>query len=123
MQTLTITRPDDWHLHLRDGAALAAVLPDTDHHEALQLAERLRRTVEEHPLHLEGRPLSLTVSVGVSTLPGGSPRLPLEKLLDRADQALYGAKRAGRNAVAGAPIPDHFVDTARLSSLRRRQST
>jgi len=29
MQTLSITRPDDWHLHLRDGAALAAVLPDT----------------------------------------------------------------------------------------------
>ena len=26
---LTITRPDDWHLHLRDGAALQAVLPDT----------------------------------------------------------------------------------------------
>jgi len=26
---LTITRPDDWHLHLRDGAALKAVLPDT----------------------------------------------------------------------------------------------
>ncbi|MDP1613958.1 MAG: dihydroorotase [Sulfuritalea sp.] len=29
MQTLTLTRPDDWHLHLRDGAGLAAVLPDT----------------------------------------------------------------------------------------------
>ena len=29
MTTLTIIRPDDWHLHLRDGAALAAVLPDT----------------------------------------------------------------------------------------------
>jgi dihydroorotase len=29
MQTLTITRPDDWHLHLRDGAALVAVLPDS----------------------------------------------------------------------------------------------
>ena len=29
MKTLTIIRPDDWHLHLRDGAALAAVLPDT----------------------------------------------------------------------------------------------
>lgn len=28
---LTITRPDDWHLHVRDGAALAAVLPDTCH--------------------------------------------------------------------------------------------
>jgi dihydroorotase len=29
MDTLTLTRPDDWHLHLRDGAALAAVLPHT----------------------------------------------------------------------------------------------
>lgn len=29
MQILTLTQPDDWHLHLRDGAALAAVLPDT----------------------------------------------------------------------------------------------
>jgi dihydroorotase len=29
MQTLTLTRPDDWHLHLRDGSALKAVLPDT----------------------------------------------------------------------------------------------
>ena len=27
--TITLTRPDDWHLHPRDGAALAAVLPDT----------------------------------------------------------------------------------------------
>ena len=29
MQTLTITQPDDWHLHLRDGDAMQAVLPDT----------------------------------------------------------------------------------------------
>ena len=29
MQELTITRPDDWHLHLRDGEMLKAVLPDT----------------------------------------------------------------------------------------------
>jgi dihydroorotase len=29
LNTITITRPDDWHLHLRDDAALAAVLPDT----------------------------------------------------------------------------------------------
>lgn len=29
MTTITIKRPDDWHLHLRDGAALQAVLPDT----------------------------------------------------------------------------------------------
>ena len=29
MQTLTLTRPDDWHLHLRDGPAMASVLPHT----------------------------------------------------------------------------------------------
>ncbi len=29
MQILTITRPDDWHLHVREGAAMAAVVPDT----------------------------------------------------------------------------------------------
>ena len=36
-QTLTLTRPDDWHLHLRDGAALAAVLP----HSARQFARAI----------------------------------------------------------------------------------
>jgi len=29
MQLLTLTRPDDWHLHLRDGALMQSVLPDT----------------------------------------------------------------------------------------------
>jgi len=33
-QTLTLRRPDDWHLHLRDGAVLAAVLPETARHFA-----------------------------------------------------------------------------------------
>ena len=34
LQTLTIRRPDDWHLHLRDGAMLKAVLPETARHFA-----------------------------------------------------------------------------------------
>jgi hypothetical protein len=29
LTSLTLARPDDWHLHVRDGAALAAVVPDT----------------------------------------------------------------------------------------------
>ena len=33
-QSLTIRRPDDWHLHLRDGAMLRAVLPETTRHFA-----------------------------------------------------------------------------------------
>ena len=36
-QSLTITRPDDWHLHLRDGAAMASVLP----HSARQFARAI----------------------------------------------------------------------------------
>src|SRR3954451_21124379 len=36
-QSITITRPDDWHLHLRDGAALASVLP----HSARQFARAI----------------------------------------------------------------------------------
>jgi len=36
-QVLTLSRPDDWHLHLRDGAALAAVLP----HSARQFARAI----------------------------------------------------------------------------------
>ena len=34
MQTITLTRPDDWHLHLRDGAMLRAVLPESARHFA-----------------------------------------------------------------------------------------
>ncbi|MCP4041323.1 MAG: dihydroorotase, partial [Gammaproteobacteria bacterium] len=37
MKLLTITRPDDWHLHLRDGAAIKAVVPHT--------AERFGRAI------------------------------------------------------------------------------
>ena len=33
-QTLTIRQPDDWHLHLRDGAMMQAVLPETTRHFA-----------------------------------------------------------------------------------------
>ena len=32
MTTLTITRPDDWHLHLRDGEMLKGILPETTRH-------------------------------------------------------------------------------------------
>ncbi len=34
MVTITLPRPDDWHLHLRDGAMLQAVLPETARHFA-----------------------------------------------------------------------------------------
>lgn len=72
MDKLTITRPDDWHLHLRDGEALKAVLPDTAHRFAraivmpnlrppvttTQLAREYRqRIVDALPSGVEFEPL------------------------------------------------------------------
>ena len=72
MQTLTITRPDDWHLHLRDGAALAAVLPDT--------ARRFARAIVMPNL----KPPVTTVALAaayreriLAALPGGMNFTPL----------------------------------------------
>ncbi|MGM0412339.1 MAG: GGDEF domain-containing protein, partial [Pseudomonadota bacterium] len=59
--------------------------------EAMELAERLRRTVADEPFPTAGR---VTISVGVAAAhPGES----LEQLEERADRALYAAKQAGRN--------------------------
>ena len=61
-----------------------------------QLAERVRRAVEENPLNFDGQVIPLTVSVGVTThLKGEEPG----ETLNRADQALYQAKESGRNQV------------------------
>lgn len=70
--------------------------------EALPILERLRAEVEEHPFRQRdiqptGR---LTISAGLAAFPddGGS----YEKILGRADEALYRAKHAGRNQVCVA---------------------
>ena len=61
-----------------------------------QLAERVRRAVEENPLNYDGQVIPLTVSAGVTTHRTGEE--PGETL-NRADQALYQAKGSGRNQV------------------------
>ena len=47
MRTLTLTRPDDWHLHLRDGETLARVLPDTAQRFARAIVIARHGTVEK----------------------------------------------------------------------------
>jgi diguanylate cyclase (GGDEF)-like protein len=83
------------------GEEFVVVLPGRNGDGARQLAERLRAAVELARLEWNGKPIRLTVSVGVST------RLPSERqpdaALERADRALYAAKRAGRNQVNVAP--------------------
>ncbi|MCR6629050.1 MAG: GGDEF domain-containing protein [Magnetospirillum sp.] len=81
------------------GEEFAVALPNTGAEGALVIAERLRRLVEElRPPLSGGDTLSFTVSIGVATCgPDSYPGIP--DLLARADEALYAAKKAGRNRV------------------------
>jgi two-component system cell cycle response regulator len=63
------------------------------------VGERVRMAVERRELAHEGKPLSVTVSVGVAAVPSPSIRDATE-FIWAADQMLYEAKRAGRNRVA-----------------------
>ncbi len=75
------------------GEEFAWVLPGSDATTALQASERLRRDIAALKFAEAGR---LTISIGVSTL---QPGLDASALLERADQGLYAAKRAGRDRV------------------------
>jgi diguanylate cyclase (GGDEF)-like protein len=59
--------------------------------------ERLQRAISEIPFSYAGSPIKVTASLGVAWLNGATDTA--EKLLSRADEALYGAKHAGRNCV------------------------
>lgn len=83
------------------GEEFAAILVDTSREEALLAAERLRKAVERD-LNPEGRLPRVTVSVGIATF--GFDGQTAEQLLSSADDALYAAKRAGRNRVFAASL-------------------
>lgn len=79
------------------GDELLVLMPDTALGEALQQAEQMRAAVACRPLVLDdGLLLDGTLSVGVAELRPGEPT---ERLLQRADAALYASKAAGRNCV------------------------
>jgi len=80
------------------GEELLIFLPETDSETAMQVAERLRASVEGTPMKVSGEELNVTVSVGVSRKDANT--LELETLIARADQAMYIAKHKGRNNVA-----------------------
>ena len=64
--------------------------------EARQVAERLRRDIEAHPVRYEEQDIYLTVSVGVGELESGEA---INDLIRECDSAMYRAKAAGRNRV------------------------
>ena len=77
------------------GEEFGLLLPETDADQAMALANRLRAAVED--LHLGSLPAPITISIGISQLLAGETTL--DAALSRADQALYAAKRSGRNRV------------------------
>lgn len=81
------------------GEEFAVIMPDTRLEDAQRIAERIRLHVGSAPFRVSGgrESLSVTISIGVAATfgEGDSP----DKLLKRADAALYEAKAAGRNRV------------------------
>ena len=81
------------------GEEFAVVAITASPQAGLLLAERLRKSVEEHLFHWHARTLHLTVSIGVSngSVVSGSLTEVFNKLLAEADEYLYRSKKAGRN--------------------------
>ncbi len=80
------------------GEELAIILPHTGSEAALSLAERLRAMIEVFDVSHAGRTFRTTISIGVATHVPGTAKTPDEFLTD-VDDALYAAKRGGRNRV------------------------
>ena len=80
------------------GEEFAMMMPETDLDSAIAFAEKLRALVESTPVKTQAGPLSVTVSIGVATVP--NPKIHAAKeLIIASDNALYAAKHAGRNQV------------------------
>lgn len=88
------------------GEEFVVVMPDTPPEDAMAAAERLRAKIAELPLAVVGgRAICVTASLGVAASIRGDESAAL---LKRADQALYAAKRDGRNRV----VPGLAIEAA-----------
>lgn len=81
------------------GEEFALILSDTDLDGARQMGERLRAAVSSYPFVYNNKEITVTVSIGVANL---GPRDSANRLFNKADAALYQAKKAGRNQVHSA---------------------
>jgi two-component system cell cycle response regulator len=83
------------------GEEFVVAMPDTTSALAVLVGERIRQRIAGEPFQMAtGASLQVTVSIGVSSLESASDTP--EALMKRADEALYRAKRSGRNRVSAA---------------------
>ena len=78
------------------GEEFVLLMPDTPLSAGLHLIEKLRAAIQACPFHFKGEPVTITTSIGVSAFRPGDRS---DHVLKRADEALYRAKRRGRNCV------------------------
>lgn len=100
------------------GEEFLSVLPGCNLSNALQVAGRMREAMVGAPLETSVGPIPLTASFGVATADGAAS-LNIDAMITAADEALYRAKRAGRNRVHGPSAkcepPAHADAGARMS--------
>ena len=78
------------------GEEFAVLLPGLALSEAVEVAERIRKVVEINGFELNEQTLNITISIGVTAVDYDEP---MEHSYELADEALYQAKREGRNRV------------------------
>ena len=78
------------------GDEFLVLLVGMDAAAGAEAAERLRSAIESTPVETDAGSISVTISVGVTSVPGAAT-IDLTGLIERADRALYAAKQSGRN--------------------------
>ncbi len=83
------------------GEEFLVILDDTDAVQAINIAERIRQSVEQYSYNYNGKIVPVTISLGAATFEENES---LETFKDRADKALYKAKGQGRNIVISSEL-------------------
>ena len=81
------------------GEEYAVLMPDTPLEEGCELINTLRLAIAACPFNFKGEPVSVTLSAGVGKIAADES---LDQAFDRVDQALYAAKKGGRNRIQSA---------------------
>ena len=82
------------------GEEFSVILPNTELTGAHDVAERIRKTIENSVIEYQGKKINVTVSIGIAVMNEYDTRY--EDIISRADIALYQAKNSGRNQVCVA---------------------